>query len=108
MIRTVYLLLLVFSGVQICSGQKQMVYEAINALADEYVSLHADIVYNDYRLLKTSINIPKSYSKDTSIIYDLSEFLSKDEIIKMLNDTSDAGSIWKEKLLRKAEVINSI
>jgi hypothetical protein len=103
------IILIIIISFRIASGQKSEAYDVINSVYQDFLVVYYDTTIDHYYLLNRSYNFPSktsNYAIQTNVINALTGFIPMEEILKMLSDSSSVGTIWKQKFLTKARVVN--
>jgi hypothetical protein len=102
--------LVILISVKSVCGQKRAAYDVVNAVYKDFLVVYCDKKIDHYLLLSKSYNFPSNSSGfgiQENQINAMTGFVSMEEILKMLSDSSFVGTVWKQRLLERAKVINA-
>src|SRR5947207_110431 len=100
--------LVILISVKSTCGQKRLAHDVVNGVYKDFLGVYYYAGIDHYNLINKSFNFPSKSSGCTqSQINAMTGFVSMEVILRMLSDSSFVGTIWKQRLLEKAKVINA-
>jgi hypothetical protein len=110
--KCIFIILVILISIKIANGQKSEAYEVINGVYMDFIfPWYQGAEVDHYYLVRSSCDFPNNhfytYLSNTKWLMDsLSEYIPKEEFLRMLSDTSFIGTNWKQKFLIKARVVS--
>src|SRR5438045_2655444 len=96
--------LVILISVKSVCGQKRAAYDVVNAVYKDFLVVYYHTTIDHYYLLDKSFNFPSKssgYAIQQNDINAMTGFVSMEEILRMLSDSSFVGTVWKQRLLEK-------